>query len=140
MNKLKSAPAAKHNVGLGYALTSVVLVSAAQLLMKWAMSNLAAYDFIDTGLIRLAEHPPPYLFALACGLICYAASMLLWVKALRTLALSKAYPLLSLSYGLVYLGAIIIPALNEPFSWLKMTGILLIYFGISLIFKKPAKR
>ena len=139
MDKLKSALSAKHNVGVRYALTSVLLVSAAQLLMKWAMSNIGADVLGENSLTALFEQISPYLVALACGLICYAVSMLLWVKALHTLALSKAYPLLSLSYGLVYLGAMIIPALNEPFSWLKMIGILLIFLGISLIFKKPEK-
>jgi len=139
MVKLESAVDAKHNPGVSYALTSVLLVSAAQLLMKWAMSNLGEYFEGMDSLAVLSEHTFSYFLALAGGLICYGVSMLLWVKALHTLTLSKAYPLLSLSYGLVYLGAIIIPGLNEPFSWLKISGILLIFAGISLIFKKPTK-
>ncbi|WP_372881386.1 4-amino-4-deoxy-L-arabinose-phosphoundecaprenol flippase subunit ArnF [Psychromonas sp.] len=134
---MQSASAVKHNVGINYALISVLLVSAAQLLMKWAMSISVFHAVIDVRLIRTVAQISPYLAALAGGLMCYALSMLLWVKALQTLSLAKAYPLLSLSYGLVYLGAIMIPALNEPVSWLKMIGILLIFLGVTQIFKKP---
>lgn len=139
MDKLKSAVKVHDNTGVSFALASVMLVSAAQLLMKWAMLNLGSYIGSDDSLIVLFEQTYPYLLALCGGLICYAVSMLLWVKALHTLTLSRAYPLLSLSYGVVYFGAIITPGLNEPFSWIKMTGILFIFVGISLIFKKPAK-
>lgn len=139
MAKLKSATTAKHNAGSGYALTSVLIVSAGQLLMKWAISNLSRYVSNDGNLSLLFEQTFSYLLALSAGIICYAVSMLLWMRALRTLALSRAYPLLGLSYGLVYAGVIFTPGLNEPFSWIKMSGILLIFAGTSLIFKKPTK-
>lgn len=137
MVKLKFAATIKHKASTRYALLSVLIVSAGQLLIKWALSNLSPYINSESNLNLLFEQTSSYLLALSAGIICYGVSMLFWMIALRTLALSRAYPLLSLSYGLVYAGAIFTPGLNEPFSWLKMTGILLIVVGTSLIFKEP---
>lgn len=49
--------------------------------------------------------------------------------ALRTLALSRAYPLLGVSYVLVYLAAVALPWFNESAGWLKSLGTLLILLG-----------
>ncbi|MCZ0221785.1 4-amino-4-deoxy-L-arabinose-phospho-UDP flippase, partial [Escherichia coli] len=44
-----------------------------------------------------------------------------------------AYPLLSLSYALVYLAAVCLPWLNESVSWTKNAGVLAILLGVWLI-------
>lgn len=115
------------------ALGSVLLVSAAQLLMKWAMIQLPAIARpLDFAAAILAFSPPA--LALLAGLFAYAFSMLCWLLALKRLPLSRAYPLLSLSYLLVWGGALLIPSLNEWFVWGKLVGGALILAGLLLIF------
>ncbi|AXU96017.1 4-amino-4-deoxy-L-arabinose-phospho-UDP flippase [Erwinia persicina] len=120
-------------MGWLFAFCSVLLVSAAQLLLKWAMVQLPPLGqtglFVDT-LFTLSW---PVL-ALSGGLVAYGLSMLCWVLALQRLPLSQAYPLLSLSYLLVWLAVLWLPGLNEPFLWGKLAGALLILGGLLLIF------
>lgn len=131
--------------GLLLALMSVLLISVAQLSMKWGMgtlnqlwSDLIMLWQVDdySNLFSLAIAP---VMAVGAGLCCYALSMACWVMALKRLPLSLAYPLLSLSYVLVYLGAVYLPWLNEPLSWVKATGILLILLGLIFVFPKKPK-
>ena len=63
----------------------------------------------------------------------YALSMACWFFALRRLPLSYAYPLLSLSYVLVYLLAAVLPWFGETATLLKTAGVALIVFGVRLI-------
>lgn len=104
------------------ALCSVLLVSLAQLLLRAAM-----VDFPP--LTELIQHLKPLLL-LASGLSAYAFSMLVWMLALKHLPLNRLYPLLSLSYVLVWLAAIFLPAFGEPFRWSGLVGMLLIIVGV----------
>lgn len=116
--------------GYGWALFSVVLVSAAQLLMKWAMMHLpplaAPRLWLDPGNAAA-------IVLLAGGLLAYACSMGCWFMALRRLPLNKAYPLLSLSYVLVAAGALMIPEFHERFTLSRLMGVALICGGLLLI-------
>lgn len=115
------------------ALCSVLLVSAAQLLMKWAMIQLAPIERpLDFAAAIFSFSPPAQ--ALLAGLLAYALSMLCWLLALKRLPLSRAYPLLSLSYLLVWAIALFIPSLSESFFWGKLAGGALILAGLLLIF------
>lgn len=125
-------------MGYLWALCSVLLVSGAQLAMKWAMMQIPRVSF-DLGFIStvLVNHLAG-LLVLFAGLCAYALSMACWYLALRKIPLSKAYPLLSLSYVLVWAAAITLPWLNEPFSQLKLLGVGVIFVGLLLIFM-PAR-
>ncbi|AUQ27418.1 4-amino-4-deoxy-L-arabinose-phosphoundecaprenol flippase subunit ArnF [Dickeya zeae] len=125
--------------GYGWALLSVLLVSAAQLSMKWGMSQLPS----------LTE-PLPFMFAMMVlpiaaaavllGLAAYAFSMLSWFNALRFLPLSRAYPLLSLSYVLVWGLAVAMPIFPDTFSTGKLMAIALIIVGVWLVCSRQASR
>lgn len=126
------------------ALMSVLLISVAQLSMKWGMASLNQLwpDLLTlwhgeqaSQLLSVSAGP---LLAVAAGLACYGLSMVCWVIALKQLPLSIAYPLLSLSYVLVYIGAVCLPWLDEAFTWMKGIGILLILIG--LIFVMPGQQ
>jgi len=125
---------------MGYflAFMSVLLVSAAQLGMKWAMVQFPPVTFsLDFVYAVLFVHPLGLLI-LFLGLLAYALSMGCWFLALRRIPLSKAYPLLSLSYVLVWAAALVLPWLNEPFSNQKLLGVAVIFIGLLLIFM-PSK-
>ena len=116
------------------ALTCAGLVSIAQLCLKLGMSQApefgAAWDWaaIDAG---------PLLW-LALGLVCYGSSMILWIWVLVRLPLSVAYPLLSISYVMVYLAATSMPAWGEIATAQRSAGILFIVLGVALV-SWPAK-
>lgn len=119
-------------MGYFWALMSVLLVSCAQLIMKWAMMTLppvSQHQELIAAFLSLS----PGALALFAGLFAYVFSMCCWFLALRRIALSKAYPLLSLSYVLVWATAIWLPWLNESFSMGKLIGVSVIFIGLLLV-------
>ncbi|MCS2171078.1 4-amino-4-deoxy-L-arabinose-phosphoundecaprenol flippase subunit ArnF [Scandinavium sp. TWS1a] len=123
-------------MGIIWALMSVILVSAAQLLLRSAMLTLPAVS--DTGtLLWNVVHFQPGTGALLLGLCSYLASMVCWFFALKRLPLAKAYALLSLSYITVWAAALLLS--NEAFSWQGLAGVLLVMAGVMTIFA-PQRR
>lgn len=64
------------------------------------------------------------------AIFCYLTAVVLWVKVLQHLPLSRAYPLQSLAYPLVYLGAI--GWLDEALTLNRGLGTLLVCAGVTL--------
>lgn len=123
--------------GMIFVACSVVLSACAQLLMKFGMLTLAAaggWSIESFGPLSLSEPAlqAALLWVLA-GLFSYATSMLFWMAALARYELSLAYPMLSLSYVLVYIGAALLPGYLESFSVLRSAGIVLIVIGVILV-------
>ena len=120
--------------GYALALSSVLLVTLAQLLLKSGVIGLPPILFTFPALDSLLSTPDllPKLLLLLCGIVAYLGSLLCWLGALRYLPLHRAYPLLALSYGLVYLCAITLPWLHESFSLPKGAGVLFIILGVYL--------
>ncbi|MEL5308623.1 4-amino-4-deoxy-L-arabinose-phosphoundecaprenol flippase subunit ArnF [Serratia nevei] len=121
--------------GYAWAAASVLLVTLAQLLMKWGMVQIPLMSFADVSLALIGGYWLP-LLAVGGGICGYVLSMLCWFFALRHLPLNRAYPLLSVSYALVYLAAVILPWFNESATLLKTLGTLFILFGVWLINSK----
>lgn len=118
-----------------YALlaASVILSAVAQLLLKAAMTYHAVED--EGVNFLLTTNAAYWLFA---GLCCYALSMICWLVLLARWPLSLAYPSLSLSYILVYLGAASWPMLHESFSTTRSLGLLIVVIGVILVNRKAA--
>lgn len=123
--------------GYVLALCSVALVSMAQLLLRWAMIHLPNLTQQLPAVILSA--PAPFLI-LTLGLAAYGLSMICWLLALHYLPLSRAYPLLSLSYVLVWLAAVLLPTFNEAFRWSSLAGMILILIGLLCINVPPARK
>ena len=113
--------------GVILALCSVLLVSLAQLVLRAAMLDFPPFAALLSP--QFWQHLQPLLL-LCLGLGAYALSMLCWMLALRHLPLNRLYPLLSLSYVLVWLAAISLPMFGEAFRWSSFAGVLLIVFGL----------
>lgn len=122
--------------GLAYALTSVVLVSASQLAMRWSMTRLPRLEDLPVtaggGAFDLLA-----VAVLLLGLFGYAASLLCWLGALGHLPLNRAYSMLSLSYPLVYLCAALLPGLGGSLSAGKTCGVILVLLGVVLVNARP---
>ena len=118
--------------GFAFASGSVLLVSAAQLGMRWSMTRLPepsqwlnAISQSDVSLTALG--------VVCAAIFAYALSMLCWLLALRDLPLGRAYSLLSISYALVYLLAASLPLFNESFTLSKTLGVTLVILGVLTI-------
>jgi len=118
--------------GYLFAGASITLVTFAQLAMKWGMIRLPELNALPAILPHLGLYMKP-LTAVAAGIAAYALSLGCWMAALNDLPLNRAYPLLSLSYGLVYVLAGAIPWFNEGYSLLRSLGVALIVLGVALI-------
>lgn len=125
--------------GVAFALGSVLLVSGAQLGMRWSMARLPAPSQWWQALVDSSLHYPA-LAAVTGAILAYALSMGCWLLALRDLPLGRAYSLLSISYALVYLLAASIPAFNEDFSSFKTLGVTLVILGVLTINSKRTPR
>ncbi|MFJ2975775.1 4-amino-4-deoxy-L-arabinose-phosphoundecaprenol flippase subunit ArnF [Kluyvera sp. NPDC087067] len=120
-------------MGLFWALMSVILVSAAQLTLRSAMTMLPSAEQPWVFVLHLL-HIGDGTLLLLLGLLGYVASMACWFFALKQLPLAKAYALLSLSYMVVWLAAIWLPGWHEPFSWRGLLGVVVIVAGVITIF------
>jgi undecaprenyl phosphate-alpha-L-ara4N flippase subunit ArnF len=108
-------------------LSSILLGSCAQLMLKLGTNSL------PPGLDGIINAPGTAILLIILGLAAYGISMLLWMMALANYELSFAYPMLSTSYILVYLGAVLLPQLNETVSAAKTLGIILIVIGVIFV-------
>jgi undecaprenyl phosphate-alpha-L-ara4N flippase subunit ArnF len=108
-------------------LSSIFLGSCAQLMLKLGTNGL------PPGLDGITNAPGAAILLISVGLAAYGISMLLWMMALANYELSFAYPMLSMSYILVYLGAVLLPQLNETVSAAKTIGIILIVIGVIFV-------
>lgn len=106
--------------------TSIVCGALGQLFMKAGMQSLGALSQVSV------EHWGGVLWIVA-GIVCYGIAMLVWIYVLGHFELSVAYPLLSVGYILVYLGAVLWPQIGESFTLGKTAGIVLIMLGVALV-------
>lgn len=114
---------------------SIVLSSVAQLSMKAGMLVLSIEGIVlsmPQTVEELGLLIPPFTWVFG-GLICYSVSVLCWIRALAQHDLSLAYPMLSLSYVLVYFGAVAWPMLHETVSLTRIAGIVLICAGVLVV-------
>jgi len=117
-------------------LTGVGLNAAAQLLLKVATKPLSHFsvfnaDILSSSIVVLFRSVPFW-----AGMICYAASLCVWVAALAKAPVSTAYPMLSLGY--VVVAAVSVAWLGESLTPAKVFGIVLICTGVFLVSRNAA--
>lgn len=111
---------------------SILLSTLAQVCMKASMVLIAQSMHQGNDLLT-SLFDLTVLAWLIVGLGSYALSMAFWLFAIARLELSVAYPMLSVSYVLVYVVAANWSLLNENVSWVRTLGILLVILGVILI-------
>jgi undecaprenyl phosphate-alpha-L-ara4N flippase subunit ArnF len=123
-------------IGFSWVAGSITLVAIAQLLLKIGIARFSASTPLSMAMLQnpdFATIDIPALLTIGVGLFCYLISVICWLRALEQLPLNATYPLLSLSYPLVYLGAITLPMLQETASTVRTGGVLLIMLGVVLL-------
>ncbi|MES1928591.1 hypothetical protein SADO_05010 [Salinisphaera dokdonensis CL-ES53] len=119
----------------GLLVLSVSLMAAGQLCMRRGMlafgpieSPAAFGNLVWGGIIAPMSIPFVWL-----GMIVYALAIMVWLQVLSRMDLSIAFPLMSLSYVLVYLGAALWPALDEAITVGRLAGTGLIMCGVAMV-------
>ena len=117
-------------------LTGVGLNAAAQLLLKVATRPLAHVsefnaDILGTSMLILFKSLPFWT-----GMVCYGASVCVWLAALSKAPVSTAYPMLSLGY--IAVAAVSAVWLGESMAPAKVLGIALICAGVILVSRSTA--
>jgi len=112
-------------------LSGVALNAAAQLLLKSATKPLAQFtafnaDILGSSIVILFKSVPFW-----SGMICYGASLCVWLAALSKAPVSTAYPMLSLGYVVVAIASV--AWLGESMTPVKVAGIALICLGVVLL-------
>ena len=111
-------------------LTGVLLNSAAQLLLKAGVRHLGVISLQFPALAKagfsLAINP--YIIA---GLSCYVVSVVVWLLALSRVAVSIAYPMLSIGYIVTAVVAWLY--LGEQMNLTRWAGIIVIIIGVFLV-------
>ncbi len=104
---------------------NILLMSIGQLLFKQAaifLNNNVQLQFPLKYLLN------PWFYG---AVFSYILSTFIWVNILTKMKLSVAYPILSISYILTTVGAMVL--FKEKFSLINFLGIFFIMMGVSLI-------
>jgi multidrug transporter EmrE-like cation transporter len=115
---------------IGLLLVSILLSTAAQLLMKVGMSGRAT---------TAAPSPDPFHALVNAaispwvigGLTAYFASAVIWLLVLSKVDVSRAYPCVALGFALTVIAAHVL--LGEPVSPAKAVGVGVIIAGVVVV-------
>ena len=110
-------------------LTSL-LNTAAQLILKMGMEKIGEFNFNFHNVVPIGLKIILSPFVIG-GIIIYIFSMTLWLLVLSRMPVNIAYPLSSFGYILNAVGAYYL--LGEHLSYLQITGIFVIIFGVYLL-------
>jgi multidrug transporter EmrE-like cation transporter len=116
-------------------LSGVGLNAAAQILLKVATRPLAHVSGFSVQMLRYSLVSLGTSWPFWAGMLCYAASVCVWLAALSKAPVSTAYPMLSLGY--IVVTAISVLWLGETLSPAKAMGIALICAGVVLVSRSP---
>jgi multidrug transporter EmrE-like cation transporter len=110
------------------AFICIIMIIAAQALLKYGVNQtpegikLIGREFF-TGIRTIVTS-----WHIMVAIFLYAASAVLWLEVLSHIALSVAYPMVSISYaGAVVVGRVLF---KEPISALHIVGVVLICCGV----------
>jgi len=112
-------------------LTGVGLNATAQLLLKSATRPLASFTVFNGETLLRSVGVLALSVPFWAGMMCYAASVCVWIAALSKAPVSVAYPMLSLGY--VVVAAVSAVWLGESLTLPKVLGIALICAGVLLV-------
>jgi multidrug transporter EmrE-like cation transporter len=112
-------------------LAGVGLNAAAQLLLKMATRPLAQYTEFNAATLTDSIAILFRSVSFWTGMLCYGASLCVWLAALAKAPVSTAYPMLSLGY--VVVAAASVAWLGETMTPAKVVGIVLICAGVILV-------
>ncbi|MEN6351462.1 MAG: EamA family transporter [Syntrophomonas sp.] len=115
------------NSNLVVLFSSVLLGAFGQVLLKMGVNRLGQVDLSWPVLIHTIFNIFTNLW-IVTGIFCFVTSMVLWIKVISNMELSKAYPSVSLSYIIVFIISIFL--FDETASADKIVGLILVSMGV----------
>jgi len=119
-------------MGYIYVFITIILTIYGQIILKWRMNQMAdipSETFAKFKTLFFAIFDP---FIFSSFVAAFIAS-LTWMAALREFEISKAYPMMALSF--VGVSVISYFIFQESFNWMKAIGTLLVVVGVLFISK-----
>jgi multidrug transporter EmrE-like cation transporter len=111
-------------------LVCVALNTLAQLLLKAGVNTVGTID-LSAGHIGRAAWTLAFEWHIFTGLVCYVASVGVWLLVLSRTEVSVAYPMISLGYIATAISAWYL--FNEPMTVARVAGIAVIIVGVYLV-------
>jgi multidrug transporter EmrE-like cation transporter len=108
-----------------YLLSSIVISVIGQLFLKKGVSS-SNLSFNLPSIIKTFFTPEVFF-----GFVLYGLSAILWLFVLQKFPLTVAYPFLSLTYVIILIAGVF--WLQEPLSFIKVVGVILILLGVVLV-------
>jgi len=110
-----------------YLFASIFLGACGQVLLKYGVNQLGRISLAHSELFRTLFGIFTNLW-IDTGIVFFVTSMVLWIKVISTMELSKAYPSVSLSYLIVFLFSIVL--FHETVTVDKIMGVFLVAAGV----------
>lgn len=110
-----------------FLFSSIFLGAFGQILLKLGVNRIGQINLNRNELLVTVFHifTNPWIIT---GILFFVSSMILWIKVISTMELSRAYPSVSLSYLIVFLVSIIL--FHETISFEKIIGLLFVSAGV----------
>lgn len=117
-------------MGYLYIFITLVLTVYGQMILKWRLNQFTDWpsSFMGKAIFLMKSVFDPYIFS---SFFSAFLASLLWMAALREFELSKAYPMMSLSFVLVMILSYFL--FGETMNIQKIAGTILVLGGIFLI-------
>ncbi len=113
---------------LFFAAVSILFGVLGQLFFKAAALQFSDGSIKSIDVFFLLSH-----YYLIAGISFYLLALIIWLYVLKELPLSIAYPLLSVNYIFVYIGAVNWSVINEEAKLTNIIGTLLVMLGLTLV-------
>ena len=111
-------------------MTGVLLNALAQVLLKAGTMHVGYFEFKWSAVfplgLKMATTP-----AIITAFACYGVSALVWTAVLSRVAVSVAYPMVSIGYVIVAMAGWYI--FDETLSTLRVAGICVIVLGVYMV-------
>jgi len=111
-----------------YIFLTVIFAVLSQLIIKWKMSAFSFSDYAtltDKFFFAFSMLLNPYIII---SLVLTFLSGLSWMIAMTKFDISYAYPFTTLGFVFIFVFSVIL--FNEPITWQKSIGLILIIIGI----------
>ena len=113
---------------LGLSLLQSIMLSFGQLTLKIALGHMLPFEWTW----RFWSHMLTNWWFLLCGIM-FGGASLLWMYNLKHWPLSMAYPMVSMSYVIAMVMAVVF--LHESIVWTRWLGVGLIMLGCVMVAK-----
>ena len=114
-------------MGYFYIFTTIFFTVYGQIVLKWRINGVGSLpeNFMEKVLFIFKLLFDPWILS---GFLAAFIASLFWIATMTKFDISYAYPFMSGAFVLVFIFSVFL--FQEPVSWQKVIGLILIVFGI----------